>query len=217
MKRSLPRQSQDTSLRAAALACLVLLGFAATACGASGYVAPKPDKASVGGGEQRNDCGAIYSTAFRSAQERQWFEENCSKWPATRFGDIVVARPAGPAQPAQCDAMRGKPYESNEQRRWYLENCSGAPPAGAPAAVANANPSGAPPGPPGPDRTDCNAIRGTDYRSGAEQAWYLRNCQQPVASEPPQARAPDRFDCNAIRGTPYNSDGERAWYQQNCG
>jgi hypothetical protein len=27
-----------------------------------------------------------------------------------------------------------------------------------------------------PDRTDCNAIRGTDYRSEAERQWFRQNC-----------------------------------------
>lgn len=26
------------------------------------------------------------------------------------------------------------------------------------------------------DRTDCNAIRGTDYRSENERQWFIRNC-----------------------------------------
>lgn len=37
-------------------------------------------------------------------------------------------------------------------------------PAAAPASAAIAN------------RTDCNAIRGTDYRSGDERDWYQKNC-----------------------------------------
>jgi hypothetical protein len=27
------------------------------------------------------------------------------------------------------------------------------------------------------DRTDCAAIRGTDYRSEAERRWFISNCQ----------------------------------------
>ena len=27
------------------------------------------------------------------------------------------------------------------------------------------------------DRADCNAIRGTDYRSESERQWFIRNCQ----------------------------------------
>jgi hypothetical protein len=28
-----------------------------------------------------------------------------------------------------------------------------------------------------PDRTNCDDIRGTDYRSDTEREWFLRNCQ----------------------------------------
>jgi hypothetical protein len=29
---------------------------------------------------------------------------------------------------------------------------------------------------PGPDRSNCDEIRGTQYRSNAEREWYLGNC-----------------------------------------
>jgi hypothetical protein len=35
-----------------------------------------------------------------------------------------------------------------------------------------------------PDRTDCNAIRGTDYRSEAERQWFLTNCVSSFPSNP---------------------------------
>ena len=31
---------------------------------------------------------------------------------------------------------------------------------------------------PRPDRKDCDAIKGTDYRSETERAWYLANCRE---------------------------------------
>jgi hypothetical protein len=194
---------------AAWLSLIVSLSLATTACVASSYVAPKPEKASIGGGgsEVRQDCAAVYGTAFRSAEERQWFEQNCSKWPPTRFGEMVINRGSGAPLPAQCDAMRGKPYESNEQRRWYLENCNGAPTAAVPSPGSSAG---------GTNRANCDAIRGSAYRSDAEQTWFLGNCLGDQ-SQPARPQAPrDRFDCDAIRGTFYNSDGERAWYFQNC-
>ncbi len=47
-----------------------------------------------------------------------------------------------------------------------------------PAAVGSAD---APPAPPRQvlaltDRVDCSLIRGTEYRSESERAWYLANC-----------------------------------------
>jgi len=43
------------------------------------------------------------------------------------------------------------------------------------------------------DRTDCNAIRGTDYRSETEHQWFLANCGQrnapTVAAALPAPRA----------------------------
>jgi hypothetical protein len=35
---------------------------------------------------------------------------------------------------------------------------------------------------PVPDRTDCSAIRGTDYRSEAERAWFNENCSGTASS-----------------------------------
>jgi hypothetical protein len=32
----------------------------------------------------RTDCGEILGTAFRSDNERQWFMDNCSKWPLVK-------------------------------------------------------------------------------------------------------------------------------------
>lgn len=39
-------------------------------------------------------------------------------------------------------------------------------------AVPQATPTTSPTG----DRTNCNAIRGTEYRSEAERQWFIRNC-----------------------------------------
>jgi hypothetical protein len=67
------------------------------------------------------------------------------------------------------------------------------------------------------DRTDCNQIRGTPYRSDAERQWYIANCSgsSPQAAAAPAG--PDRSNCDEIRGTAYRSDNERRWYQANCG
>jgi hypothetical protein len=39
-----------------------------------------------------------------------------------------------------------------------------------------AAPTSAPPPPPPPNRLDCAVIRGTEYLSGAERAWFLAHC-----------------------------------------
>lgn len=41
-----------------------------------------------------------------------------------------------------------------------------------------------------PDRNDCAAIRGTDYRSQAERDWFLSNCETPFAPPPPTPPPP---------------------------
>ncbi|HEY7270234.1 MAG TPA: hypothetical protein VH951_10440 [Dehalococcoidia bacterium] len=88
-----------------------------------------------------------------------------------------------------------------------------------------------------PDRTDCNQIYGTAYRSDAERKWFNDNCSAwsqnvgsyadptaapsgaPAAQTAPQqtsAPGPDGRDCNQVRGTPYRSEAERAWYVASC-
>jgi len=133
-----------------------------------------------------------------------------------------------------CGQIYGSPYHSEEERDWFMSNCLkwpyfSAPDPPAPPASATDAPPGTPgspqtslpPGTPG-DRTNCNEIRGTPYRSDTERLWYLSNCQgaSPQGGLPPSgptaAPGPDRTDCNAIRGTPYQSDAERAWFRQNC-
>ncbi len=152
-----------------------------------------------------------------------------------------------------CDDIYGTAYRSGAERAWFSANCSswaasvGYVPetnGGGPGAGAAASPQPAPtprPVSPAPDGRDCNAIRGTPYRSSAERDWYLQNCQgntapgqaatPAAASTPPPAATPattgtaqaqptpaagDRADCSQIRGTPYRSSTERAWYQANC-
>ncbi len=150
---------------------LLLLGALTIACAGQGYAAPKPEKAKFGqSGPKRDNCNEILGTAFRSAEERQWFQQNCSKWPPTNFGDMAIARTSQQDSPA-CAAMRGRPYNTDAERQWFLTNCPGTG-TGQPAAAAGAPDAGNS----GPDRNDCNAIAGTPYRSATEQVWYYRYC-----------------------------------------
>jgi hypothetical protein len=170
-------------------------------------------------------CQEILGTAFRSDNERNWFIENCSKWPLVKVADEGPGAPPPPAstEPPECAAIRGKPYESSQQRTWYLQNCNqgSRPPANQQAAANNQGNQPAQSQPQG-DRTDCNAIRGTPYRSSNERNWYQQNCGGTASSpaqagqQPQPAGGPDRADCNAIRGTAYRSDAERDWYNANC-
>ncbi|MGE0057384.1 MAG: hypothetical protein AB7T32_05330 [Dehalococcoidia bacterium] len=163
----------------------------------------------------RINCGEILGTAFRSDNERQWFMDNCSKWPLVKVPD-EPAPGSSPVvnEPAECAQIRGKPYESNQQRAWYLQNCNQNQP-GQPTSN-NAQTQSQPQtntttG--DPDRTDCNAIRGTPYRSNNERAWFQQNCGNSPA---PVTTGPDRTDCNQIRGTAYRSPAERDWFNANC-
>ncbi len=157
----------------------------------------------------RHDCKQIFGTAYRSQAEMDWFQQNCSAWPEVPIDQASIAPPP---PPSIINGTQG----------------GGAPPQalGGPVPV-------------GPDGRDCNAIRGTPYRSDAERQWYLQSCngqpgaplraaapappppnQPPATNQPQQTNllgGPDRTDCNAIRGTPYRSDAERAWFLQNCG
>jgi hypothetical protein len=168
----------------------------------------------------RISCLEIFGTAFRSEAEQSWYNENCNKWPLVKVASEAPAAPGAPAapisEPPECASIRGKPYESSQQRNFYLQNCNGQP---AQAGLTSAQP-GQPPQTQqqtagGSDRTDCNAIRGTPYRSNSERTWYIQNCGQ-TTSAPPVTAGPDRTDCNAIRGTSYRSDNERNWYNANC-
>ena len=171
----------------------------------------------------RTNCGEYYGTAFRNNEERDWYLQNCSKWPLT---GVPQSRPgaqaSGATLPAECLAMRGKPYESNQARDWYLQNCQVTAVPG--TASGTPSPSG------GPDRQNCNEIRGTAYRSNTERAWYSANClnipaptNTPAASGPapggpaPAAATPtERRNCEAIRRGGYRTPAEVQWYVQNC-
>lgn len=52
-------------------------------------------------------------------------------------------------------------------------------------AVPTAEPSPTPS--PLPDRTDCEEIRGTDYRSGSEREFFLANCIEQATPTPVEA------------------------------
>jgi hypothetical protein len=177
----------------------------------------------------RINCSEILGTAFRSDNERQWFMDNCSKWPLVKVADEGAPAPGqtqAPAEPPECAQIRGKPYESNQQRNWYLQNCnqgSSAPRAGTTPTPSSQQNQQQTQTTGGPDRTDCNAIRGTAYRSAGERTWYIQNCsgstqQQSTQTQtqPQTTGGPDRTDCNAIRGTAYRSPAEQLWYNANC-
>lgn len=160
----------------------------------------------------RISCDEIYGTAFRSANERAWFEENCSKWPVVKVGDEPV--PSGSAQqsgePPECAAMRGRPYESNAQRTFYLQNCNQSTQNNQQQQQSQQQQ---------PDRTNCDEIRGTPYRSANERNWFTRNCspqQQQQQQQMLPNPGPDRTNCDEIRGGGYRSPGERQWFLQNC-
>src|ERR1044071_4515598 len=103
---------------------LFLLPLATLAVACSSYEPPKRDVSSLSKMETgiRHDCNAMMGTAFRATEEREWFEQNCSKWPAVA---VAVAAPPGPAPAAgastviqgdspECAAKRGKPYTSEQ-------------------------------------------------------------------------------------------------------
>jgi hypothetical protein len=89
--------------------------------------------------------------------------------------------------------------------------------------------------PPAEDRSNCDEILGTAFRSDDERRWYSENCSSWSAAvgyvPEPSTRAPsgptpaerEQVDpgpegrtCNQIRGTLYRSSAERDWYLRSC-
>jgi hypothetical protein len=118
----------------------------------------------------RTACDEIYGTAFRNTEERDWYIQNCSKWPLVAVPQLAPAPPAntqpGGSDRQNCNEIRGTAYRSAAERAWYIANCANNNPSSANAGAASS----------GPDRTNCSEIRGTSYRSPAERDWYLKNC-----------------------------------------
>jgi hypothetical protein len=139
---------------------LLLAQFAAAALTILAAACVKPDvlradppvAASTSPIPNRTECDQIFGTAYHSPEERDWFEANCTTWPA-------FSAPDGPAPSAQ--------------------NQVG--PSQATTTPATAI---------GPDRTNCNEIRGTAYRSDTERSWYLRTCFLTPTAVPTTPRPP---------------------------
>jgi lysophospholipase L1-like esterase len=67
------------------------------------------------------------------------------------------------------------------------------------------------------DRTSCDAIRGTDYRSASERVFFLANCIASATAPPTPASATgDRTSCEEIRDTDYRSPAEREFFLAHC-
>jgi len=157
----------------------------AAAC--SSYEPPKRDVSSLSKLETgiRHDCNAMMSTAFRATEEREWFEQNCSKWPA-----VAVAQAAAPASGApqsgaatvtqgdspECAAKRGKPYTSEQDRAWFLQNCL-RPEVPAPAAVNQQRPAVTQPAPvTDANAAVCDTLRRLPNPTDEQRRWYFTYC-----------------------------------------
>src|SRR5512143_2271312 len=113
---------------------LVLLPLAVFATACSSYQPPRRDASALSKLETgiRHDCNAMMGTAFRATEEREWFEQNCSKWPAVNLAQAAAPAPGQPPAGAstviqgdtpECAAKRGQPYSSEQDRTWFLQNC----------------------------------------------------------------------------------------------
>jgi len=122
------------------------------------------------------ECREILGKAFASPEQRQWFIDNCSSWPQRDVPETVASDAPSPVpnDTPECAAMRGKPYESAEQRQWFLANCI----KNGDAQVRESQPSQpVQPASSGEgDRTNCQEIGGTQYRSATERQWFQANC-----------------------------------------
>ena len=150
----------------------VLAALLLTSCVKTGSAQPHTGLLDADEGEagNRTDCEEMYGTAFRSDEERAWFNGHCARWPLVNVPEYRSAPASANASlPQECNEMRGRPYSSDEQRRWYLANCLDDNEGDSSTAGSQVQ-SG--------DRTNCDEILGTPYRSTAERAWYLINCGQ---------------------------------------
>jgi hypothetical protein len=173
-------------------ALLSLLPLAMLAAACSSYEPPRRDVSAISKLDTgvRHDCNTILGSSFHNTEERDWFEQNCSKWPAVALQVIAPApAPAQPGQPPppaviqnetpECAAMRGKPYGSEQDRNWFLQNCirpEAPPPAPnnvqpqvrpasiAPTPVVNAN------------AAVCDTLRRTPNPSDEQRRWYFTYC-----------------------------------------
>ena len=70
------------------------------------------------------------------------------------------------------------------------------------------------------DRTDCNQIYGTSFRSPGERGWFEKNCTQWPFFNPTETPATANYvpteTCDQVRGRPYTSEGQHQWYLANC-
>jgi hypothetical protein len=208
---------------------LLLLLLTALAFGCSSYQPPKVENArqprETG---MRQDCNTIMGTVFHSNDERVWFEQNCSRWPAVpgipqtsrssqsiQGGSAVIQ-----AEPPECIAQRGKPYSSDAQRPWFLAHCLGQPAVAAPQvrpevtgpAVAQASAEAAPatalPLVPAPQPTPATT-------NPAPPAVIPTPPRQSVVAAPTSVPTPAPT-CDAIRRNANPTDTERRWYFVNC-
>jgi hypothetical protein len=170
---------------------LLLVPLAALAIACTSYEPPKRESAlahrETG---MRQDCNAMMGTAFRGAEERTWFEENCSKWPAVAVAQIppapAAAQPGAPTviqgETPECAAMRGRPYGNEQERTWFLTNClrqevPAAVPPGAPPAASR--PVTAPPAPLQNSTAQvCDTLRRTPNPTDEQRRWYFTYCDQ---------------------------------------
>jgi len=179
------------------LVLLLLLPLAVLAAACSSYEPPKRDASALSKLETgtRQDCNAIMGTAFRSTEEREWFEQTCSRWPAVALAQVPAAAP--PAAPAasqrpsapnqiqgdtpECAAKRGKPYANEQDRTWFLQNCirPEAPPPPAPS-VPNGAPQALPATAPTPlvnaNAAVCDTLRRAPNPTDEQRRWYFTYC-----------------------------------------
>jgi hypothetical protein len=168
---------------------LVLLPLAVLAAACSSYEPPKRDASALSKLETgaRQDCNAMMGTAFRSTEERQWFEQNCSRWPAVAVAQIPAAAPRPqPGAPnviqgdkPECAAMRGKPYANEQDRTWFLQNCirpEAPAPAGAPAGAPQPVAATAPTPLVNANAAVCDTLRRMPNPTDEQRRWYFTYC-----------------------------------------
>ena len=169
---------------------LVLLPLAVFATACSSYQPPQRDASALSKRETgiRHDCNAMMGTAFRATEEREWFGQNCSKWPAVNLAQAVAPAPGQPQPGAstviqgdtpECAAKRGKPYASEQDRTWFLQNCI-RPEVPAPNTgnlQTQPRPSGAQPTPVvNANAAVCDTLRRSPNPTDEQRRWYFTYC-----------------------------------------
>jgi hypothetical protein len=201
-------------MRIVAALVLQAVVFAAVGCLTVSNLEHVPTPAPVP--PDRQDCGEILGTAFRSSAEQAWFTENCSAWAATTLGRVEI-----PIQPTgqQPDGSRNsRANDLNLQDRDGEDDDE-----------RNRDDRDRDRPQDEDDVRRCDQLRGRPYQQPGDREWFLQNCLNRTdgdredeqddgqdRNDQLEANQTEDLDCGRLAGRPYESPQQRDWYLANC-